>query len=89
MEELMSSVRRVYVEKKPAFAVQAKDLRHELRKYLGVSGLTGVRVLIRYDVENISDDDFWKKLQDRFCRPPVDTFTKKVSRWQRMHAPFL
>ena len=51
MEELMSSVRRVYVEKKPAFAVQAKDLRHELRKYLGVSGLTGVRVLIRYDVE--------------------------------------
>ena len=54
MEELMSSVRRVYVEKKPAFAVQAKDLRHELRKYLGVSGLTGVRVLIRYDVENIS-----------------------------------
>ena len=52
MEELMSSVRRVYVEKKPAFAVQAKDLRHELRKYLGVSGLTGVRVLIRYDVEN-------------------------------------
>ena len=50
----MSSVRRVYVEKKPAFAVQAKDLRHELRKYLGVSGLTGVRVLIRYDVENLS-----------------------------------
>ena len=45
MEELMSSVRRVYVEKKPAFAVQAKDLRHELRKYLGVSGLTGVRAV--------------------------------------------
>ena len=73
MEELMSSVRRVYVEKKPAFAVQAKDLRHELRKYLGVSGLTGVRVLIRYDVENISDDVFEKACKTVFAEPPVDT----------------
>ena len=46
----MSSVRRVYVEKKPAFAVQAKDLRHELRKYLGVSGLTGVRFVMMWKI---------------------------------------
>lgn len=77
MEELMSSVRRVYVEKKPAFAVQAKDLRHELRKYLGVSGLTGVRVLIRYDVENISDDVFEKACETVFAEPPVDTLYKE------------
>ena len=77
MEELMSSVRRVYVEKKPAFAVQAKDLRHELRKYLGVSGLTGVRVLIRYDVENISDDVFEKACKTVFAEPPVDTLYKE------------
>ena len=77
MEELMSSVRRVYVEKKPAFAVQAKDLRHELRKYLGVSGLTGVRVLIRYDVENLSDDVFEKACKTVFAEPPVDTLYKE------------
>ena len=73
----MSSVRRVYVEKKPAFAVQAKDLRQELRKYLGVSGLTGVRVLIRYDVENISDDVFEKACKTVFAEPPVDTLYKE------------
>ena len=49
----MSNVKRVYVEKKPDFAVQAKGLRHEIRSYLGIKGLTGLRVLIRYDVENI------------------------------------
>ena len=52
----MSSVRRVYAEKKPDFAVQAKDLKHEISSYLGIKSVTGVRVLIRYDVENISDE---------------------------------
>ena len=74
----MSSVRRVYVEKKPAFAVQAKDLRHELRKYLGVSGLTGVRVLIRYDVENISDEVFEQACRTVFSEPPVDILYRET-----------
>ena len=43
----MSNVKRVYVEKKSEFAVAAKELRHEIRHYLGISGVTGVRVLIR------------------------------------------
>ena len=64
----MSSVRRVYVEKKPDFAVQAKDLKHEIHSYLGISEVTGVRVLIRYDVEHISDEVFEKALQDCFFR---------------------
>lgn len=42
----MSKVRRVYVEKKDAFAVAAKGLSHEIKSYLGVQGLEGVRVLI-------------------------------------------
>ena len=46
----MSKVRRVYVEKKENFAVAAKGLAHEVKSYLGVAGLEGVRVLIRYDV---------------------------------------
>ncbi len=69
----MSNVRRVYVEKKPAFAVQAKELRHEIRSYLGIQGLTGVRVLIRYDVENISDAVFEAACRTVFAEPPVDT----------------
>ena len=47
----MSNVRRVYVEKKPAYAVQAKELKHEISSYLGIKSATNVRVLIRYDVE--------------------------------------
>ena len=44
----MSEVRRVYVEKKPDFAVKAKELRHEIKSYLGIGDVTGVRELIRY-----------------------------------------
>ena len=69
----MSSVRRVYVEKKPDFAVQAKDLRHEIRSYLGVEGMSAVHVLIRYDVENISDEVFKRACRTVFSEPPVDT----------------
>ncbi|MGI6018013.1 MAG: phosphoribosylformylglycinamidine synthase [Marvinbryantia sp.] len=68
----MSNVRRVYVEKKPAFAVQAKGLKHEIKSYLGISGMTGVRVLIRYDVEHISDEIFTRACKTVFSEPPVD-----------------
>ena len=68
----MSSVRRVYAEKKPDFAVQAKDLKHEISSYLGIKSVTGVRVLIRYDVENISDEVFEKACTSVFSEPPVD-----------------
>lgn len=50
MEEIMSSVKRVYVEKKPEFAVQAKELRQEVENYLGIKTITNVRVLNRYDI---------------------------------------
>ena len=68
----MSNVRRVYVEKKPEFAVQAKELKHEIKHYLGIGTVTSVRVLIRYDVENISEDTFQKACQGIFAEPPVD-----------------
>ncbi len=68
----MSNVKRVYVEKKSEFAVSAKELRHEIRHYLGIMKVTDVRVLIRYDVENISDDTFEKACRGVFAEPPVD-----------------
>ncbi|OUQ52096.1 phosphoribosylformylglycinamidine synthase [Lachnoclostridium sp. An118] len=74
----MGNVKRVYVEKKPEYAVQAKDLFHEIRSYLGISALTGVRVLIRYDVENISEETFEKACRGVFAEPPVDVLYKET-----------
>ncbi|RHR29506.1 phosphoribosylformylglycinamidine synthase [Clostridium sp. AF19-22AC] len=68
----MSNVKRVYVEKKPEFAVQAKELRHEIKHYLGIETVSAVRVLIRYDVENITDETFDKACNGIFAEPPVD-----------------
>ena len=69
----MSKVKRVYVEKKPAFAVAAKDLCHEAKFYLGLPQVENVRILIRYDVENVSDETFEKACKVVFAEPPVDT----------------
>ncbi|MFI3171235.1 MAG: phosphoribosylformylglycinamidine synthase [Eubacteriales bacterium] len=74
----MSSVKRVYVEKKEAFAVQAKELRHEIKGYLGITGVTGVRQLIRYDVENLSDETFEKACNGIFAEPPVDDLYRET-----------
>ncbi len=63
----MSGVRRVYAEKKQAFAVQAKSLQHEIKSYLGIRGVTNVRVLIRYDIENLSDETFETGVQRCVC----------------------
>ncbi len=68
----MSNVRRVYVEKKSDFAVAAKGLTHEVKSYLGVNGLSQIRVLIRYDVENISDEIYRTACRTVFAEPPVD-----------------
>ena len=68
----MSSVRRVYVEKKAPYAVKARELADEIRGYLGVETVTDVRVLIRYDIENLSDDTYNKALTTVFSEPPVD-----------------
>ncbi len=68
----MGNVKRIYVEKKEAFAVRAKELREEIAGYLGVSGVKGVRVFIRYDVENLSPEIFAKACRTVFSEPPVD-----------------
>ena len=73
----MSQVRRIYVEKKDAFAVNAKELHSEIKSYLGIEEVTGVRVLIRYDVENISDEVFETACNTVFSEPPVDILYKE------------
>ena len=67
----MSKVKRVYVEKKPDYAVKAKELHEEIKNYLGINA-EYVRVLVRYDIENISDETYAKALETVFAEPPVD-----------------
>jgi phosphoribosylformylglycinamidine synthase len=68
----MSNVKRVYVEKKAPYAVKAMELKDELHSYLNMKSLMQVRVLIRYDVENISDETYKKALGTVFSEPPID-----------------
>lgn len=65
-------VRRIYVEKKPEYAVAARRLKHEIRHDLALSGVTGVRILIRYDIEGLSDAAYEKAKNTVFSEPPVD-----------------
>ncbi len=68
----MSKVRRIYSEKKPEYAVKAGELMNEIKEYLNIQNVTAVRVLIRYDVENVSDETLSRALGTVFSEPPVD-----------------
>ncbi len=65
-------VRRIYVEKKPAFAVRARELKGEITSYLGIDTVTDVRVLVRYDIQNLSEETYRNALASIFSEPPVD-----------------
>lgn len=64
-------VKRIYVEKKREYAVKAAELQEEIRRYLGIP-VAGVRILVRYDIEKLSDDTYAKALGTVFSEPPVD-----------------
>ncbi|MGN0305131.1 MAG: phosphoribosylformylglycinamidine synthase, partial [Lachnospiraceae bacterium] len=68
----------MYVEKKEPFAVKARELKGEISSYLGLTQVTGVRELIRYDIENISDEVFETACQGIFAEPPVDILYKET-----------
>lgn len=75
----MGNVRRVYVEKKTPYAVAAKELKAEIKNYLDIHTLKDVRVLIRYDIENVSEETYQKALGTVFSEPPVDmVYEEKV-----------
>ena len=81
-------VRRIYVEKKKAYAVHASELMHEIHEFLGLKKV-GLRYLIRYDVENISDPVFKAACRSVFSEPPVDIIyeeTPGISKDERMFA---
>ncbi len=68
----MNNVRRIFVEKKPDFAVEAKSLLADLKENLGIKGLEALRIIRRYDVEGISDEVYEKARNTIFSEPPID-----------------
>ena len=66
------SVYRIYVEKKPEFAVEAASLVSDIKSALGLENLTGLRVINRYDAEGLSREDFELATPVVFSEPAVD-----------------
>ena len=73
----MNKMRRIYVEKREAYATKARRLKNELKDYLGVDSLEDVRILNRYDIENVSDETYDKALRKVFSNIPVDIITEE------------
>ena len=66
------SIKRLYVEKKEGCDIEAVSLFNDIKTNLNVYGLNKIRVLVRYDVEGISDEDFETAKTTIFSEPPVD-----------------
>ncbi len=72
------SVFRIYVEKKPEFAVEAKNLFSDIRTALRLESLRNIRILNRYDSEGLTEEDFWMtdfsrlRLMPKQLRPPPE-----------------
>ena len=69
---MANNVRRVFVEKKEGFDVEAQDLYRDLKDNLCIKGLKSVRIINRYDIEGISDEEYKNSKKTIFSEPPVD-----------------
>ena len=68
----MPEIRRLFVEKQPPFAVEARKLHQDLRDHLDLAGLEGVRLVVRYDVEGLDGAGLEAARWTVFAEPPVD-----------------
>lgn len=75
---MQQSVRRIFVEKKPGFDVEAQNLWKDLTTNLGMAGLTGVRIIHRYDMEDISEAEYRAAREIIFAEPPLDVISDEV-----------
>ena len=73
----MSKIRRIFVEKKDAFAVEAHGLLADLQNNLGLTGLKNIRIINRYDVMGLSEEEFAMAKQQVLSEPPVDTVVEE------------
>ena len=65
-------VKRIFVEKKEEYQIEGRAMLDDLKFNLGIKGLKYVRIINRYDVEGISDEEYDKARDIVFCEPPVD-----------------
>ncbi len=77
---------RIYTEKKADFAVEAAGLLADIRENLSIPALTGLRLLNRYDVEGLSEEQFAACIPVVFAEPPVDTVYRELPPAERMLA---
>ncbi len=74
----MDEIRRIFVEKKDAFAVEARGLLADLQTNLGMKGLKEIRVINRYDVMGVTDEEFAAAKALVLSEPPVDTVAEEL-----------
>ena len=68
----MAQVRRLYVEKKPGFDVEARGLQLDLKENVGLSGLERLRLINRYDVAGLNEEEYALSRETVFAEPPAD-----------------
>ena len=73
-------VYRVYVEKKSSLANDAKSLLSDINELIGIKNLTSLRIINRYDVENIEKDLFDYAVKTVFSEPQLDIVTSKLDK---------
>ncbi len=68
----MGTIKRLFVEKKEEFNINAEQLLFDLQENLGISGLKNIHILNRYDISEIKDKEYAIARNTIFSEPPVD-----------------
>ena len=71
-------VRRIFVEKREGFNIPAQDLLEDFRETIGIKNLDNLRLFVRYDIEDLSAEDFLKVRDIVFCEPNADNFFEEL-----------
>ncbi len=69
---MANCVKRIFVEKKAGFDVEAQNILQDLRESLGLNGLENIRLINRYDIEGISEEEYEKSKHTIFSERTVD-----------------
>ncbi len=73
-------IRRIFVEKKEGFNIEAQELLHNLRELLNLKSIEAVRIVNRYDVSGVNDEVFSISKETIFSEPTVDNvFEEQLS----------
>lgn len=76
--KMPNQVRRIFVEKRVDFAVEAKGMYADLTQNLGIKGLKNVRIINRYDITGVTDQEFEEAKHSIFSEPPVDNVYDEI-----------